>query len=124
MNLSFQDVIPCLEHGPDSILRQQLPNMSPGTVVCVATTETASSLTQQLRTLCFPVSVVSEGSRKNLEELFHKKIVVSKSSEIEIVVSKSSEVMFQFSLSLSLSLSLSPRTNPYGWEACHLCLLG
>ena len=24
----------------------------------------------------------------------------------------------------SLSLSLCSRTNPYGWEACHLCLLG
>ena len=32
---------------------------------------------------------------------------------------------FKLVLSLSLSLSLScSRTNPYGWEACHLCLLG
>ena len=28
------------------------------------------------------------------------------------------------SQSLSLFLSLCSRTNPYGWEACHLCLLG
>ena len=77
MSLYFQDVIPCLLDSPDSILQTLLSRKGRDYVIaCVATMETANRVSQQLKSLCWPVTVCVDG--EGFEKLLQKDIVISK----------------------------------------------
>ena len=98
--MTFQDVIPCIQQSPDSMLQQLLNRRGCGhSIVCVATIETANRVSQYLEAFCWPVRVVRAGDvgggrgrgggggrgkggggggEEGIEQLLQKETVVSK----------------------------------------------